>query len=156
MMNYNILRCYLKTSRLLLITFCIFAIIGISGCDLVAPKKSFKLAIPEKDYSYNYSSKHLKEFLEINGFKIDIILADNAIEANRMVATGEADLTFVMDHSSFIPEAIGANAGNLRTIVPLFQRLFFLFSKTKLDTLDTEAEFSKKICRRRNPGRRDP
>jgi hypothetical protein len=117
---------------------------AISRCDLVAPKKTFKLAIPEKDYSCNYSSKHLKEFLEKSGFGIDILLADNAIEANRMVATGEADLTFVMDHSTFIAEAIGANTGKLRTIVPLFQRLFFLFSKTELDTLDTEAEFSKK------------
>lgn len=61
-----------------------------------------------------------------------------------MVATGEADLTFAMDHSDFIPKAIGPEAGKLRTITPLFQRLFFLFSKTDLDTLDREAEFSKK------------
>lgn len=115
-----------------------------SGCDFISPQRSFKLAVPEKDYSYNYSAKHLKAFLEKGGFKIELIFADNAIDANRMVSIGEADLTFAMDHSDFIPAAIGSEAGKLRTITPLFQRLFFLFSKTDLDTLDREAEFSKK------------
>lgn len=54
---------------------------------------------------------------------------------------GEADLTFIMSHSSFIPEALGSEAGKLRTISPLFERLFFLFSKLpRVDTLNTAVQ----------------
>ncbi len=28
----------------------------LSGCDIFSPKKSFRLAIPEHDYSYNTSA----------------------------------------------------------------------------------------------------
>lgn len=135
---------YLKSSALYIAVLLLSVIYLQSGCDFISPKKSFKLAIPEKDYSYNYSARHLKEFLEKGGFEIELVFADNAIDANRMVATKEADLTFAMDHSDFIPEAIGSDAGKLRTIAPIYQRLFFLFSKIDLDTLDRESQFNKK------------
>ena len=127
---------YLKSSALYLAVLLLSVINLQSGCDFISPKSSFRLAVPEKDYSYNYSAKHLKEFLEKGGFEIELVFADNAIDANRMVATQEADMTFAMDHSAFIPEAIGSDAGKLRTIAPIYQRLFFLFSKIDLDTLD--------------------
>ena len=134
----------LGSSRLYIGIFCISILFVFDGCDFIAPQKTFKLVVPEKDYSYNRTAQHLKEFLEKGGFKIELVFADNAIDANRMVANEEADMTFAMDHSTFIPEAIGSKAGRLRTMVPLYQRLFFLFSKAALDTLDREAQFSNK------------
>ncbi len=68
-------------------------------------------------------------FLKAGRYKVDIVLTENAIEANRLVAQGKADLTFIMNHSEFIPEAIGAETGKLRTICPMYERLLFLFSK---------------------------
>jgi len=61
-----------------------------------------------------------------------------------MVASGEADLTFIMNHSNFISVAIGSNVSNLRTITPLFPRLFYLFSKEKVDTTYENIIFSGK------------
>jgi len=124
--------------QLILLTF------FLSGCDYYTPQKSFKLAISKTDYSYNYSAEHLKFFLEQGGYDIEIIFAASAIEANRMVATGEADLTFVMNHSNFIPQVIGPEVSNLRTILPLFPRLFYIFSRNPVDTTNVGEVFRGK------------
>jgi len=116
----------------------------LAGCDYYTPQKSFKLAISEADYSYNYSAEHLKTFLEKGGFKIEIVPAVNAIEANIMVAVGEADLTFVMNHSNFIPQVIGSEVSNLRTILPLFPRLFYLFSREPIYASNVDEIFRGK------------
>lgn len=114
------------------ISFLLLILVLLVACDNVKPQRTFRLAVPKGDHSYYNSSQHLKSFLEKGGFRIKIISADNAIEANRMVAQGEADITFIMSHSEFIPNELGADAGKLRTICPLFERLFFLFSKYPL------------------------
>lgn len=105
----------------------------LPACDILNPQKLFKLAVPENDISYNISSQHLKSFLEQGDFEVEIIPTENAIEANHLVATGRADLTFVMNHSEFIPEKLGAEAGKLRTISPMFERLMFLFTKQTVE-----------------------
>ncbi len=110
----------------------LFGFMMLQGCDYLYPSKKFKLAIPETDYSYDYSASHLQDYLLSGGFSIEIIKAKNATEANRMVAEGKADLTFIMNHSTYIPEVIGTESGQLRTILPLFPRLFFMFSKDSL------------------------
>jgi len=104
----------------------------LGSCDIFTPQKSFRLAIPKNDYSYNVSAQHFVSFLERGGFSIEVIPTDNAIEANRLVAEGKADLTFIMNHSSFIPRELDSAAGKLRTIGPMFERLFFMFSKRPL------------------------
>lgn len=114
------------------------------GCDYYSPKKSFKMAISETDYSYNYSAQHFKSFLENGGFSIEIIPAASAIEANKMVAEGVADLTFVMNQSNFMPQSIGTEVSNLRTIMPLFPRLFYLFSRHPIDTTNVDEIFKGK------------
>lgn len=125
-----------KTARLT-ITSLVIALLLLPACEMFAPKRSFSLAIPENDHSYNMSSKHLVSILEQGGFKVTIISAENAIEANHLVAQGKADLTFVMNHSDFIPEKLGSEAGRLRTICPMYERLLFLFSqRTKDDSLN--------------------
>ncbi|WP_020533721.1 hypothetical protein [Flexithrix dorotheae] len=123
-----------------LYTFFLSLILLVS-CDILTPQVNFKLAIPVNDFTYNRSAQHLKLFLEKEGYQIDILPCENAIEANKMVGNGEADLTFIMNHSDFIPEVIGSKAGNLRTVLPLFERLFFLFSRNAiLDTTKSTRE----------------
>ncbi|MEM1405486.1 MAG: hypothetical protein AAGG59_01830 [Bacteroidota bacterium] len=87
------------------------------------------LAIPQKDVSYNYAAGHLKSFLEEGGYSIEIRKVETAIEANRLVAEGKADLTFILNHSLFIPQTLHDHGAKLRTIAPLFRRLLFLFTK---------------------------
>ena len=109
----------------------------LPACDSLRPKKTYRLAIPENDHSYNLSSQHLVSFLEQGGYRIKYISAENAIEANRLVAQGKADLTFIMNHSNFIPEKLGSESAKLRTICPMYERLLFLFSKQPVeDTLN--------------------
>jgi TRAP-type uncharacterized transport system substrate-binding protein len=111
----------------------LFLLLLFSGCDIFRPKTTYKLAVPENDYSYNISAQHLVSLLKEGGFKIEIIPTKNAIEANQLVAQGKADLTFIMNHSEFIPEKLGSQAGKLRTICPMYQRLLFLFSEDPVD-----------------------
>jgi len=113
-------------------SFLLFTFLLLGSCDIFTPQNSFRLAIPTNDYSYNTSAQHLASFLQRGGFNIEIVPAKNAIEANRLVAEGQADLTFIMNHSIFIPQELGGEAGKLRTICPMFERLFFLFSKNPL------------------------
>ncbi|MDW5290699.1 TAXI family TRAP transporter solute-binding subunit [Formosa sp. PL04] len=116
----------------------LFIAVFINGCDFFKPQTTFRLAIPKGDFSYSTSAKHLKYFLEKGGYKINIIETENAIAANKLVAKGDADLTFIMNNSDFIPQVLDSNAGKLRTITPIFERLFFLFSKKEYnDSLNT-------------------
>lgn len=110
-------------------TIAILFLFLLTSCEFIAPQAHFKFALPGNDHSYAYSAKHLKSFLEENGVTLDIIPVKDAVEANRMVAEGKADLTFVMNHSIYIPDTLGSKAGSLRTVLPLYDRLLFLFSK---------------------------
>lgn len=112
----------------------------LSGCDIAKPQKNFKLAIPEQDYFYNYMSSHLKPLLDNKGYRISIIKAENSIEANRMVARGEADLAFINNHSVPVSEKLGVESGRLRTVLPLTTRLLFAFSKNLMSDTATAKE----------------
>lgn len=103
--------------------------IALSSCDYVSPQKSFRISIGKGDYTYAYMASHLKDLLEKNGYTISIVPAANAMEANAAVARGEADLTFVMNSSTFIPEYVGSESANLSIVAPLVDRLFLLFEK---------------------------
>jgi TRAP-type uncharacterized transport system substrate-binding protein len=117
----------------------------VIGCDIANPQRSFRLAVPENDYFYNRMATHLKPFLENNGYKIEIVHAATSIEANRMVSMGEADLTFINNHSNEISKKLGVKAGELRTVMPLATRLFFAFSKNALpDTATAKELFENK------------
>lgn len=123
---------------LLILSLILFASIFINGCDSFKPQTTFRLAVPKADFSYSTSAKHLKNFLEEGGFKIEIIETHNAVEANKLVSQGDADLTFIMNNSDFIPSILASNAGKLRTITSLYDRLFFIFSKKEFnDSLNT-------------------
>ena len=118
------------SKRTIRLSILVALVLLFAGCDIFNPQKAFRLAVPRNDHTYHTSAEHLLTFLNHAGFEVEVVPVENAIEANRMVASGEADLTFIMTHSGFIPDALGREAGKLRTIAPMFERLFFLFSKT--------------------------
>jgi len=120
----------MRTARILNhFVLLLLLLLPLMACDNLHPQNTFRLAVPEGDHTYYNSAQHMKSFLEQGGFKVNIIITENVIDANRLVAQGQADLTFIMNHSEFIPSALGPDAGKLRTICPLFDRLFFLFSR---------------------------
>jgi TRAP-type uncharacterized transport system substrate-binding protein len=130
-------------SKLFLLVIAIICI--MTGCDIVKPKKRFRLAIPEKDLFYNYMAGHLKPLLDNKGFQIEIIKTKNSIEASQLVARGEADLTFINNHSVSITEKLGSESGRLRTVVPLSTRVLFAFSKSLIpDTFTTKELFENR------------
>ncbi len=121
-----------------------FIVVIFSGCDFVSTQKTFVVATPKNDASYHYASKHFEAFLAKGGFKIKTMETANAIEANRAVAEGRADLTFIMNCSLFIPESLSDVGSNLRTILPLYTRLMFWYSKDQRDSILTRDMFRKK------------
>jgi len=115
------------------------------GCDLAKPQKRFRLAVPESDYFYNRMASHLKPFLEKYGYEIKIVKATTSIDANRMVSVGEADLTFINNHSYSLSQAGDVQVGSLRAITPLATRIFLAFSKNPLpDTATAKELFENK------------
>lgn len=118
----------------LIVTILVFislAIIPVS-CDFAKPKKKFRLAVPKTLYFYSYIAEHLKPFLARQGYEISIVPAENTLEANRMVANGEADLTLVNNHSTTIALKMGNDASQLRTIMPLATRILLVYTKKQL------------------------
>ena len=110
------------------------------SCDIYKPQKKFKLAIPEKDYFYNYMASHLKPFLDRNGYQLIIIKTSSSIEAVRMAASGEADLAFINNQSTAIADVLDEETGKLRTMMPLTTRLLFAFSKKAMPDTATAKE----------------
>lgn len=111
------------------------------SCDVLYRQRNLKLALAKNDYTATYCSSHLKQFLEAGGYRVEIIPVNSTIEANAMVARGEADLSFVLNHSLFMPQSLGLESDNLRTIVPIFQPAMYFFSS---DTTLEETSFAGK------------
>jgi TRAP-type uncharacterized transport system substrate-binding protein len=128
------MRLCLKSKYILLLAFV------LSGCDLASPQKTFRLAVSGKDYYYGYVSDHVRPFLERSGFKVTLVRASNAIEAARMVANASADLALLNNHSTSVAGTLGADAGELRTILPITSRLLLSFSKSPMPDSATARE----------------
>ena len=121
----------MSLSRFVLATAVLF---GLSTCDFISPQKRFRIAVGGSDFTYSYMAGHLEQLLKENGYGVTIIRTANALEANKLVARGEADLTFLMNSSMFVPSVLGEEAGRLRTIVPLTERLMLLYTKKPRDS----------------------
>src|SRR5688572_10230337 len=126
----------------LLLLFVTLALVPV-GCDFAKPKKNFRLAVPTTEYFYNYIAGHLKPFLERQGYEISIVPAESIIEANRMVAEGEADLTMVNNHSTTVALVLGKEADRLRAVMPLTARLLFAYTKAQMRDSATVLEVFK-------------
>lgn len=133
-MNYPVKTIYLFPALLFVLA------LSLMSCDIAKPQKSFRLAIVENDYFYNRMATHLKPFLENNGYKIELIKAATSIDANRMVSIGEADITLINNNSNAIAQKLGAEAGRLRTVMPMATRLFLAFSRNPLPDTATAKE----------------
>lgn len=97
-------------------------------CDIYRPQKHFRIAIPKNDILYNTIFTHIKSLLEQNGYDITVVYIDRNIEANRLVARGDADLAFVNNVSSHIIEALSGEAAALRTVLPITKRALLGYS----------------------------
>ncbi|MCA4900213.1 MAG: ABC transporter substrate-binding protein [Bacteroidota bacterium] len=113
-----------------LLAFIIFLTMLLHSCDIYAPKRAYTLVVPDHDYFYNYVTGQIVPFFQENGIAVKVLTAASVVEANRMVARGEADLCFVNNHSIPVPEEIGVEAGRLRTLLPITTRLFFAFTRS--------------------------
>jgi TRAP-type uncharacterized transport system substrate-binding protein len=111
----------------------LFAVIAIAvaSCDIYAPQTKYTIAV-SKDSYYVTMVAHLKTFLEANGYEITLITTDKAVEANRLVAEGKADLTFANNVSSYMIESLGPQTERLQTILPLTSRVLMAFSRKPL------------------------
>lgn len=118
----------------------LIVIVTATSCDIAQPKKNFTLAIPEKDYFYEYITSHLQPFLESKSYSIKIVKVENSIEAIRLVANEKADLAFINNHSVPVSEKLGTESGRLRSVLPITTRLFFAFSKNVMDDTATAKE----------------
>jgi TRAP-type uncharacterized transport system substrate-binding protein len=114
-----------------LIVFISLAVLPVS-CDFAKPKTKFKLAIPKTEYFYSYIAGHLKPYLERQGYELSIVDAENTLEANQMVANGEADLTLVNNHSTTIALKLDNDASQLRAVMPITTRILLVYTKKQL------------------------
>lgn len=112
----------------LVLAFLLLIILPVS-CDFVKPTKNFRIAIPKSEYFYNYIADHLKPFLDRQGYQISIIPAENVLDAAQMVATGNADLTLINNHSMTVALKLSNNASQLRTVMPITSRFFYVYTK---------------------------
>ena len=108
--------------------FILFVVIFFS-CDVLYNQKKLKLAVATNDYASNNSAAHLKAFLENGGYLVEIVSVATTIEANELVANSGADITFVLNHSLFMPSRLGKQSNELRSIIPLFEPAMFVFAK---------------------------
>jgi TRAP-type uncharacterized transport system substrate-binding protein len=125
-----------------LVLFLLLAIVPL-GCDIATPQKKFRLAVPTTEYFYNYIAEDLKPFLERQGYEITIVPAANIVEANRMVAEGEAELTMVNNHSTTVALTLGDEADQLRALMPLTSRILFVYTKEQMRDSATMLEVFK-------------
>lgn len=127
------------------IALVLLIILIVIGCDIYRPQKSFVLAVPEKDTFYKNTAAIVIPFLERNGYQIETVQAPSAAEANRLVATGAADLTFANNVSASLDDQLGQDASNLRSLVPLAKRLCLAFSRERIpEGTRTRLMFEKK------------
>ncbi len=113
-------------------------------CDIYQPQRKFIIAVPRNDAFYTTMVGHVKSFLESNGYQIAVAYTDRNIEANQLVARGQADLAFVNNVSSHIAEELSGDAGMLRSVLPLGRRGLFGFSQQATVGQDARQLFENK------------
>jgi TRAP-type uncharacterized transport system substrate-binding protein len=110
-------------------TFMLVVISISTSCDVLYKQKKLRIAVAVNDNTSASSAAQLKAFLENGGYELEIISVATTIEANERVARAEADITFALSHSLFMPTKLGEQSNELRTIMPLFEPAMFLFSR---------------------------
>lgn len=144
---------YLKKKSRGIIPGILITIVGIivllllvAACDHLTPRTKFVLAVPKSDASYWRAANHIKQVLETGGFDIELMPVQTSQEAAELVAIREADLCLVMNKSVSIAEALGDKATRLRTVLPLFDRAMFFYTKqdSAATAISPEKYFSHK------------
>ncbi len=138
---------YLKNKYRGIIPGILITIVGIivlllllAACDHLTPRTTFVLAVPKSDASYWRAANHIKQVLETGGFDIELMTVQTSQEAADLVATRKADLCLVMNKSVSIAEALGNRATRLRTVLPLFDRAMFFYTRQDSAATDISPE----------------
>ena len=95
----------------------------LAGCGKEPP---LRLVYNAGDYNYSQTAELLKKVLLSEGYQIQLVPVENAIEGARMVANGDAEFSMIMDQTD-LEEEIGENIDRIRTVVPLFRRVIYIF-----------------------------
>lgn len=106
--------------------------IFFSACDILRPKKTFRVAIRKDARIYHMLFNHLDSLLNENGFDLELIETDDIFDNFDMVTSGMADFTFLNNHSIAVEKKIKQRTRNLRSIMPLAMRVFTVLSKEPL------------------------
>jgi len=115
------------------------------SCEFIAPRKEFRVAIQKDTYVYHQIFNHLDTLLEKKGYHLQLIETENPMQSLQMVSSGEAELTFVNNHSYPLMELLGSDAGDLRVVMPITKRVFLTFARHPIaDTTSANSIFSGK------------
>ncbi|HEV8513627.1 MAG TPA: hypothetical protein VGQ59_10130 [Cyclobacteriaceae bacterium] len=117
----------------------------LCSCDMISPKKSFRVAIQKDTYVHHQIFNHLDTLLKKRGYQLQLIETENSIKSFQMVSSGDAELTFVNNHSYRMMEILGPEASNLRAVMPIAKRVFLTFTRHPIaDTTSANSIFSGK------------
>lgn len=92
-------------------------------------REKWSIAVATNNSKYETNSSLLQELFRKEGLELEIIHVGSSIEANRLVALGEADFTMSLAHSDFLIPKLGDLAKELRVVMPLFENAIFIFYK---------------------------
>jgi TRAP-type uncharacterized transport system substrate-binding protein len=135
----------MRSQVFIYLTIVVIAVAAYS-CDIYVPQTTYTFAVSKNDYTYNYMLSHIKPFLEQNGYDIKIIQTERVVDANRLVAEGKADLTFVNNVSSHIVDSLGVQSETLQTILPLTRRALLAFTREETPATASANEiFANKV-----------
>jgi len=125
-----------------IVLFLLLLLVPLS-CDFAKPQVRYRLAVPTTEYFYNYIAKQFVPFMENEGYEISIVPAANTLEANRMVADGQADLAMINNHSTTIAMNLGPRSNQLRTVMPLTARILYVYTRKILPDSATALDLFK-------------
>lgn len=89
---------------------------------------NFRIVISKNDPNYNQAADLIANALRRNGFEVEIGKAENTLEATALVASGQADLSFVMN-TTRLGNRLGDDVSNIRTIAPIFNRILYVMHR---------------------------
>jgi len=112
------------------------SVIGLSlllnGCE---HEPAIVMAYADADYNYRQTAELLREVLAGEGYDLTLVPVANAIEGAQLVASGQVDLSLIMDQTDLEKE-LGEAVHHLQTVLPLFRRVIYIFYRPELPETD--------------------
>lgn len=102
----------------------LLSVISLAGCQ----QGEIRFAVSEQDENYKEFAYYLEEVLEETSMKLEVIEVDNSLIAANMVASKDADLCLLMNHTNLIDQ-MGNDVLDLRMLFPVFNRVVYSFHR---------------------------